>query len=115
MKGTKRSGRSFIGSIDGFWNGKSGGNRKKVNAAIGAEELDLGTLEGSKWKSVIGRAFCKYVDVLLEPALSRVRVEDEAKLVAVILSVVLGPEIPAVEIDDDEQLEVAVKVEDESD
>jgi hypothetical protein len=102
MTGWGRGGRSFVGSIDGFWNGKSGGSRKRVNAMINDETIDLETLGGLKWQSVIGKAFCGYVGVLLEPALNNANVEDDGKLVAGILGVVLGPEILPVEVDDEQ-------------
>jgi hypothetical protein len=69
---------------------------------INDETIDLETLGGLKWQSVIGKAFCGYVGVLLEPALKNANVEDDGKLVAGILGVVLGPEILPVEVDDEQ-------------
>jgi hypothetical protein len=119
-----RKGRSFVGGIDGFWSGRDGGSKKKINARIRPGDRDLDTPEGRRWLSKIGKAFCKFVDVLLEPALADARVEDPGRLVAGIVSVRVGPEILTAEV---EELgskvigegqgggEVPVKAEDESD
>lgn len=93
-----RKGRSFVGGVDGFWSGRGGGSKKKINARIQSADHDLDTPQGRRWLSRIGKVFCKYVDVLLEPALTGARVEDPGRLIAGILSVEVGSEIETAEV-----------------
>lgn len=127
-----RSTRSFVGTIDGHWGVKRNGakwnqDQKMAQADAQSESggevqagFSLDTLEGNMALSRVGKAFAKYVDVLLEPGLEHAVPEVAEWLVEGILSTEYGGEIPpAMAVGDTmvkmEGGDVTVKMEEESD
>ena len=116
-----RAKRSFVGAIDSHWSQKRNGSALKRARAkgegggSGEKTMQVGFEHGSEIGgmalSTIGKALTRYVDVLLEPALAGAVVEDIGRLIEGIVSIEMGPEILAIETED----EVVVKMEDDSD
>lgn len=82
-----RSGRSFVGDMDGHWSGRDDNKSKaKVNEQVGCGGYDLDSPVGRRSLSKVGKAWRGYVDVLmLEVMLNCIGVEDSGALVAGIL------------------------------
>lgn len=85
--------------------------RKNVRSFYGGIDAKYGSPVGHMVTSKIGEAFGRYVEVLLEEALDGAQPEDVEWLVQGILSVEMGPEVSPVKV----EVDVVVKVEDESD
>lgn len=127
-----RSTRSFVGTIDDHWgvrrNGAKWKHEQKMPKADplssdGGEVqagFSLDTLEGNMALSKVGKAFAKYVDVLLEPGLEHAVPEVAEWLIEGIVSTEYGGEIPPAMVVGDTMVKieggnVTVKMEDESD
>lgn len=98
--------RSFVGAIDMHWKRARGGQKVK-DVGLGVQSYI-----GSVALSCIGRAFERYVGVLLEPALTGANMEDVKALIGGITSTMIGPPISALvvqqvvtEDEDDEEIE----------
>jgi hypothetical protein len=109
--------RSFIGAIDGHWTARRNGSKipgsnfSKENEAIDEAQraYDRTSQIGNMVYSKVGKALAQYVGLLLEPGLKNAEVEDVELLVEGIISVEMGPDVPARVVQD-----VMVKIEDES-
>ena len=92
----KKLARSFVADVDGHWKAAGGGKSKaQMNAEMAPGAYAVDSQVGHRAHSRVGRAFGKYVGVLLEavPARSAFIVEDAGRLVAEIVGAEVGDEV----------------------